>query len=93
MDCGITALEETAWARSLGIDVVITDHHECKERPARRRRRWWTPGAATAPTAFKGLAGVGVALKLAMAIDGPEGDGARAGGVLLTWPPWARWPT
>ena len=33
VDCGITALEETAWARSLGIDVVITDH---QERPARR---------------------------------------------------------
>lgn len=36
VDCGITALEETGLARSLGIDVVITDHHECKSGPARR---------------------------------------------------------
>ena len=30
VDCGITAVEETLHAKSLGIDVVITDHHECK---------------------------------------------------------------
>jgi len=27
VDCGITAVEETAAARAAGIDVVITDHH------------------------------------------------------------------
>jgi single-stranded-DNA-specific exonuclease len=27
-DCGITSLEEVAHARSLGMDVIITDHHE-----------------------------------------------------------------
>ena len=27
-DCGITSLEEVAYARSLGMDVIITDHHE-----------------------------------------------------------------
>ena len=31
VDCGITAVEETAYARELGMDVIITDHHECKE--------------------------------------------------------------
>ncbi len=29
VDCGITNVEETGLARSLGMDVVITDHHEC----------------------------------------------------------------
>lgn len=29
VDCGITNVEETKVARSLGMDVVITDHHEC----------------------------------------------------------------
>ncbi len=29
VDCGITNTEETQLARSLGMDVVITDHHEC----------------------------------------------------------------
>ena len=27
-DCGITAVEEVALARSLGLDVVVTDHHQ-----------------------------------------------------------------
>ena len=31
VDCGITAVEETALAKQLGMDVVITDHHECKD--------------------------------------------------------------
>lgn len=31
VDCGITAVEEVAYASGLGIDVIITDHHECKE--------------------------------------------------------------
>ena len=74
VDCGITALEETAWARSLGIDVVITDHHECKSGlPA--AQAVVDPRRSDCPSACKGLAGVGVALKLAMAINGPEGDG------------------
>jgi single-stranded-DNA-specific exonuclease len=29
VDCGITNVEETRLAKSLGMDVVITDHHEC----------------------------------------------------------------
>ena len=28
VDCGITAGAETAFAASLGVDVVVTDHHE-----------------------------------------------------------------
>ena len=31
VDCGITAVAEAELCRSLGIDLVITDHHECKE--------------------------------------------------------------
>ena len=31
VDCGITAVEEAKLCRSLGIDLIITDHHECKE--------------------------------------------------------------
>ena len=32
VDCGITAVEEADHARALGVDLVITDHHECKSR-------------------------------------------------------------
>ncbi len=31
VDCGITAAAEVEYARSLGVDVVITDHHQCKD--------------------------------------------------------------
>ncbi len=31
VDCGITAVEETRYAKSLGIDMCITDHHECSD--------------------------------------------------------------
>ena len=31
VDCGITGNEEVNFAASIGMDVVITDHHECKE--------------------------------------------------------------
>ena len=32
VDCGITGVEEVEFARSLGMDTVVTDHHECKEQ-------------------------------------------------------------
>jgi single-stranded-DNA-specific exonuclease len=31
VDCGVTAVEEVALAKSLGIDVVVTDHHQAGE--------------------------------------------------------------
>ena len=31
VDCGITAMEEAQMCKELGIDLVITDHHECKD--------------------------------------------------------------
>ena len=49
----------------------MTDHHECKESLP-PRALWWIPAAPTAPIPSRGLAGVGVALKLAMAVAGAE---------------------
>ena len=71
VDCGITAVEETALAASLGMDVIITDHHACKEQlpPA---AAVVNPHRPDCPYPFKGLAGVGVALMLALAVAGPE---------------------
>ena len=70
VDCGITAVEETALANRLGMDVVITDHHACKEElpPA---AAVVDPHRPDCPYPFKGLAGVGVALMLALAVAGP----------------------
>ena len=70
VDCGITAVEEARWAGELGVDVVITDHHECKAElpPA---AAVVDPHRKDCPYPFKQLAGVGVALKVALALHGP----------------------
>lgn len=69
VDCGITAVDEVAYARTLGVDVVVTDHHACKQvLPA--AAAVVDPHRPDCPYPFKGLAGVGVALKLAMAVAG-----------------------
>ena len=74
VDCGITAVEETRLANRLGMDVVVTDHHACKEElpPA---AAVVDPHRPDCPYPFKGLAGVGVALSLAMAAAGPDQAG------------------
>ena len=70
VDCGITALEETDYAASLGIDIIITDHHECKDGilPAACAVVDCKQPEDSYP--FPDLAGVGVAFKLACACEG-----------------------
>ena len=71
VDCGVTACAQVEHARTLGIDVVITDHHEClPELP--KAAAVVDPQKRTCPYPFKGLAGVGVAFKLVCALEGPE---------------------
>jgi len=67
VDCGITAVEEVAYAATLGVDVVITDHHECKEvLPA--AVAVINPKRADCTYPFKEFAGIGVAYKFLCAI-------------------------
>ncbi len=75
VDCGITNLEETEYARSLGMDVVITDHHECKSEVP-EAAAVVNPHQSDCPYPFLHLAGVGVALKLALALT-PEAERER----------------
>ena len=71
VDCGITAVNEVESARSLGVEVVVTDHHHCKDKlPA--AVAVVDPRREDCPYPFPELAGVGVALKLAQALAGPE---------------------
>ena len=75
VDCGITGVEEVAYANSLGMDVVVTDHHECKEElpPA---CAVVDPHRPDCGYPFKHLAGCGVALKLVLALGGPDREAA-----------------
>lgn len=68
VDCGISAIEEIKYANSLGMDVIVTDHHETLEE---------LPTATAVVDAkrkdskypFNMLAGVGVVFKLIQAIS------------------------
>ena len=71
VDCGITSAKEVEFAKELGMDVIITDHHECQDE---------VPDAiavinpkqedCTYPYDF--LCGCGVAFKLIQALTPPE---------------------
>lgn len=73
VDNGIAAVDEIAYANSLGIDTVVTDHHMPLET---------LPDACAVvdlhrkdcPSEFKNLSGVGVAFKLVMALEGEYCD-------------------
>lgn len=71
VDTGISAYHQIAYANELGIDVIVTDHHE----PPELLPEAYTlinPKLPDCPYPFKGLAGVGVAYKLAQAMLGEE---------------------
>ena len=71
VDCGITAIAEAELCREKGIDLVITDHHECKDRlPA--AVAVVDPHRPDGGYPHKNLSGVGVAFKLACALCGDQ---------------------
>lgn len=68
VDTGITAVEECEYAAEIGLDVIVTDHHECKERiPVVHAAI--DPKRKDCAYPFKSLAGVGVVFKLIQALD------------------------
>lgn len=73
VDNGISSVEEVAYAATLGIDVVVTDHHRPRDvLPA--ACAVVDPHRLDCPSPFKEFAGVGVAFKLIMALEGLECD-------------------
>ena len=71
VDCGITANREALYCRELGIDLIITDHHECKDELP-EAYAVVDPHRKDATYPHQHLAGVGVAFKLAAAIIGSQ---------------------
>ena len=68
VDTGITAVEEVNFASSLGIDVVVTDHHECQDKLP-DAIAVINPHRSDCEYPFKSLAGVGVIFKVICAIE------------------------
>lgn len=67
VDCGIRSVDEVAYANRLGLDVIVTDHHSIGPQlpPA---LAVINPKRPDCPYPFKGLAGVGLAFKLAQGL-------------------------
>lgn len=74
VDCGITAAEETDYAKSLGIDMVITDHHECRGFQLPNAEAVINPKREDCEYGYDMLAGCGVAFKLVCALSGDTED-------------------
>ncbi len=70
VDCGITAAEEVEFARSLGMDVIITDHHECRGLDLPKAVAVVDPKREDCTYGYDGFAGCGVAFKLVCALSG-----------------------
>jgi single-stranded-DNA-specific exonuclease len=71
VDCGVTAVEEVAAAKELGLDVVVSDHH----RPGDELPDCPVVGPYRgSPYPFGELCGTGVAYKLGEALLGAQSD-------------------
>ena len=77
VDCGITAVEEAELCARLGIDLVITDHHECKD-VLPEAVAVVDPHRSDGGYPHKTLSGVGVAFKLAGALCGDQQEVLRS---------------
>lgn len=67
VDTGIVAVEEVLYAKTLGMDIIITDHHECQETLP-DALAVLNPKRVDCDYPFDKLAGVGVTFKLIQAI-------------------------
>ena len=93
VDNGISALEEAEFAASLGVDLIVTDHH-LPHDALPKAVAVVDPRREDDHSPFKGLCGAGVAFKLCAALDGcpPEemldycGDLAAVGTVADVMP-------
>ncbi len=66
VDCGINGVEEIKYARELGMDIIVTDHHlPEKENPAKIKINPYLSESYP----YKELAGVGVAFKLCQGLE------------------------
>lgn len=73
VDCGITANAEAQLCKKLGIDLVITDHHECKD-DLPQAVAVVDPHRSDCTYPHTNLSGVGVAFQLAAAVSGKQAE-------------------
>ncbi|MBS7298831.1 MAG: single-stranded-DNA-specific exonuclease RecJ [Eubacteriales bacterium] len=76
VDCGVTAVGEVEFARTQKLDVIITDHHTCKE-DLPRAVAVVNPKREDSEYPFDALAGVGVSFKTVLAVAMELGRNTR----------------
>lgn len=67
-DCGITGVKEVVLANEIGLDVIVTDHHQVGEEGLPPAIAVLNPHRADCNYPFRFLSGVGLAFKLAIAV-------------------------
>ena len=67
-DCGITGVKEVALANEIGLDVIITDHHQVGEEGLPPAIAVLNPHRSDCEYPYRFLCGVGLAFKLAIAV-------------------------
>lgn len=68
VDCGARAFKEAEHAREIGLDLIVTDHHELEDERIPDAYAVIDPKRPDCTYAFKHLAGVGVAFRLAQTL-------------------------
>jgi len=68
VDCGARAVREALHAKAIGLDLIITDHHETEHDSLPEAIAFINPRRPDCEYPFKKLAGVGVAFRLAQAL-------------------------
>ncbi len=68
VDCGTTAVSEIEYINEKGVDIIVTDHHKCKDCLP-NAYAIINPQRLDCKYPFKGLAGVGVVYKLVHALS------------------------
>lgn len=68
VDCGVRATKEALHAREIGLDLIITDHHELEGAAIPDALAVINPRRPDCTYPFKSLAGVGVAFRLAQCL-------------------------
>ncbi|MDO4792722.1 MAG: single-stranded-DNA-specific exonuclease RecJ [Filifactor alocis] len=74
VDCGISGLEEARFAKELGLDMIITDHHQCRE-DLPEAVAVIDPHRKDCSYPYRHLCGAGIAFKLVQALSGRKATG------------------
>ena len=83
VDCGITSIEEIKYAAGLGIDTIVTDHHQPIDNLMPKAIAIINPKKKDCSYPYKHLAGVGLVFKLIQALTEQKQDLSYLGLITL----------